>query len=87
MIPQPVGNRVVVKRDAKKEKTPGGIYLPDDAKDVPCIGTVITTGVAAGNVRRHDRVIFTSYAGTDVKINGEEFIIMSEEDILAVTQL
>ena len=92
---KPLGDRVLIQRVEAEEKTSGGIVLPDSAKEKPKEGIVIALGpgkllengerstftVAAGN-----RVIFSSYAGTEVKWQGEEYLIMSEEDILATVQ-
>ena len=90
---RPLGDRVLVKRAEAEERTAGGILLPESAKDKPKEGTVISIGegklldtgerstflVAAG-----DRILFSSYAGTEVKYGGEEFLIMREEDILGI---
>ena len=92
---KPLGDRVLIQRVEAEEKTSGGIVLPDSAKEKPKEGIVIALGpgklletgerstftVEAGN-----RVIFSSYAGTEVKWQGEEYLIMSEEDILATVQ-
>lgn len=90
---RPLGDRVLVKRAEAEERTAGGILLPESAKDKPKEGTVIAIGegrtldsgerskfsVAAG-----DRILFSSYAGTEVKYGGEEYLIMREEDILGI---
>jgi len=90
---KPLGDKILVKRIEAEEKTKGGILLPDTAKEKPKEGKIVEVGSgkllddgsrAAFQVKRGDRVIFSSYAGTEVKVNGEEYLIMSEEDILAI---
>lgn len=92
---QPLGDRVVVQRDESEEKTAGGIYLPDTAKDKPVRGTIIAVGdgklLDDGRrgelqVKVGDRVIFTSYAPEPFKVGDEEYLLMREEDILAVIE-
>jgi chaperonin GroES len=91
----PLGDKVLVKRLEAEEKTAGGIVLPDTAKEKPKEGKVIALGSgkllddgkrSAFQVKKGDRILFTSYAGTEVKVDGEEYILMSEEDILAVVK-
>jgi len=90
---QPLGDRVILQRAEAEEKTAGGILLPETAKDKPKEGRVIAVGEGRVNdkgervkmtVKAGDRVLFTSYAGTEVKYQGEEYLIMGETDILAV---
>lgn len=90
---KPIGERILVKRLEPETKTAGGIVLPDTAKEKPREGKVIELGdgklLKSGQrvksqLKKGDRVIFTSYAGTEVTIDGEEYLLMSEEDILAV---
>lgn len=90
---RPLGEKVIVKRLEADSKTAGGIVLPDSAKEKPKRGTVMSVGegklLDTGNrkalqVRKGDQVLFTSYAGTEVKVDGEEVIIMDESDILAI---
>ncbi|NQT20009.1 MAG: co-chaperone GroES [Planctomycetes bacterium] len=92
---RPLADRVLVRRIEAEEKTAGGIVLPDTAKEKPKEGEIVAVGegklLDSGSrselqVKVGDRVLFTSYAGTEVKIDGEEFLIMREEDILAVRQ-
>ncbi|MBL1216713.1 MAG: co-chaperone GroES [Planctomycetes bacterium] len=93
---RPLGDKILVKRDDKVEKTESGLYLPESAKDTPKTGTVESIGQGRLNkdtgeyspftVKRGDRVLFSSYAGTEVKINDSELLIMSEEEILAVIE-
>ena len=92
---QPLGDRVVVEREASEEVTAGGIVLPDSAKDKPARGTSVSGGdgrlledgtrgqiqVAVG-----DRVIFNSYAGESFQVDDDEFLLMREDDILAVIE-
>jgi chaperonin GroES len=89
----PLGANVVVKRLAAEETTAGGIVLPDAAREKPRQGRVLSIGDgrlltngqrAAHQVREGDRVLFSSYAGTQVDVNAEELLIMSEDEILAV---
>ncbi len=90
---RPLGDKVLVKRVEAEEKTAGGIVLPDTAREKPRKGTVEAVGdgrvLESGErstlqVKKGDTVLFTSYGGTEIKINGEEYLIMGEEDILAV---
>jgi len=89
----PLSDRVLIKRLEAGDKTKGGIILPDTAKEKPREGTVIATGPgklldngsrAALSVKAKDRVLFSSYAGTEVKIDGEDYMILGEDEILAV---
>jgi len=91
----PLGDKVLVKRLEAEEKTAGGIVLPDTAKEKPKEGKIIAIGSGkllddgkrgSFQVKKGDRVLFTSYAGTEVKVDGEEYILMSEEDILAIVK-
>ena len=90
---EPLGDKVVVKRLEAEETTAGGIVLPDSAREKPQQGRVLSVGDgrmlpdgqrASHQVQEGDRVLFTSYAGTDVMVDDEELLIMSEDDILAV---
>jgi chaperonin GroES len=90
---QPLGDRVVVEREESEERTSGGIVLPDTAKDKPSRGTVLSVGTgrllddgsrAKMQVKEGDRVLFTSYAPETIKIGEDEYLLMREEDILAV---
>jgi len=89
----PLGDRVVVKQQPSEEKTKSGIVLPDSAKEKPSEGTVVAVGSgrildngqkAPLEVKIGDKVIYSKYGGTEVKIEGEEYIILQERDILAV---
>ena len=92
---QPLADRVVVQPLNEEEKTPGGIYLPDTAKEKPQEGKVVAVGPGRVNdkgqridmtVKVGDRVVYSKYAGTEVEIGGEEYLILSEADILAIVQ-
>lgn len=90
---RPVGDRVLVRRKEADERTVGGILLPEAAKEKPKEGVVLAVGegeiLESGerrkpSVQRGDRVLFTSYAGNEIQFQGEELILMREQDILAV---
>jgi chaperonin GroES len=92
---KPLGDKVLVKRLEPEEKTSGGIVLPDTAKEKPRQGKIVELGEgkllesgerAKSSLKKGDKVIFTSYAGTEVKIEGEEYLLMSQDDILAVLE-
>jgi chaperonin GroES len=92
---QPLGDKVVVEREESQDKTIGGIYLPDSAKDKPSRGTIIAIGTGkllddgtrgAMQVKKGDRVLFTSYAPETITIDDDEYLLMSESDILAVIE-
>ncbi len=92
---RPLGDKVIVKRLAADERTAGGIVLPDSAKEKPKRGTVMSVGDGKllDNGKRHaptlksgETVLFTSYAGSEVKVNGEEYLIMDESDVLAILE-
>lgn len=92
---KPLSDRVVVKILESEEKTKGGIFLPDTAKEKPQQARVIAVGPgkvlddgkrAPIDVKAEDIVIFAKYAGTEVKVDGEEYLIISEKDILAVVE-
>ena len=92
---KPLGDKVVVEREESQTKTAGGIVLPDSAKDKPSRGTIIAIGTGkllddgsrgALQVKKGDRVLFTSYAPETITIDDEEFLLMSESDILAVIE-
>ncbi len=92
---QPLGDRVVVKREESEERTAGGIVLPDTAKDKPARGVIVSVGEgklldngtrSELQVKAGDRVVFSSYAGETFKVNNEELLLMHEDDILAVLE-
>ncbi len=95
MKTKPIGEKVLVKRLEAVEKTTGGIVLPETAKEKPKEGKIIALGDgklmdngqrAKFQVKKGDRVVFSSYAGTEVEIEGEEYLLMTEDDILAVIE-
>jgi chaperonin GroES len=90
---RPLHDRVIVKRLDEDNQTSGGLYIPDTAKEKPIQGKIIAVGAGkrdkAGKivgltVKEGDRVLFSKYSGTDIKLDGEEHLIMREDDILAV---
>jgi chaperonin GroES len=92
---QPLGDRVVVSRDESEDVTAGGIVLPDSAKDKPSRGTIISVGTGKllddgsrgeMQVKKGDRVLFTSYAPETIEINDQEYLLMNEGDILAIVE-
>ena len=92
---RPLADKVLVQRVEAQTVTSGGIVLPDSAKEKPQRGKIISVGkgkalddgtVKKVQVRKGDMVLFTSYAGTDVKIDDKEYLIMSESDIMAVIE-
>lgn len=89
----PLNDKLVVERLEAEDKTAGGIILPDNAKEKPKQGKVLSVGEgklldngkrSAFQVKVGDRVLFTSYAGTEVNVDGKEYLVMTEDDILAV---
>jgi chaperonin GroES len=92
---RPLQDRILVKRIEEEEKTEGGIIIPDTAKEKPIEGKVISVGkgkvsedgkVMPLDVKKGDRILFGKYAGTEVKIEGEEHLIMREDDVLGVIE-
>ena len=88
-------DRVIVKRLEEKEKTKGGIIIPDTAREKPMEGKVIAVGpgkvLESGtkvsmNVKKGDRILFGKYAGSEIEVEGEEHLIMREDDILAIIE-
>lgn len=92
---RPLHDRLIVKRLEEEEKTKGGIIIPDSAKEKPIEGKVIVVGEGKLNkdgkkipldVKKGDRILFARYAGTEVKIDGEEHLMMREDEVLAVIE-
>ena len=90
---RPVQDRIVVRRVAEEEKTKGGIIIPDSAKEKPAEGEVVAVGPGKANdkgvvrpldVKKGDRVLIGKYSGTDVKIDGIEYVILREDEVLGV---
>jgi chaperonin GroES len=91
----PLHDRILVRRLEGEEKTRGGLIIPDSAKDKPQEGEVISAGKGKSNeegkvlpmdVKAGDRILFGKYSGSEVKIDGEEFLIMREEDVLGIIE-
>ena len=92
---RPLHDRILVKRLEEAEKTKGGIIIPDSAKEKPIMGEVVATGkgkikddgtVLAPDVKKGDKILFGKYSGTEVKMDGDELLVMREEDIMAVIE-
>ena len=92
---RPLQDRILVKRVKEEEKTKGGIIIPDTAKEKPIEGKVIATGNGKLNeegkrvaleVKKGDQILFGQYSGAEVKIEGEEYLIMREDDVLGVIE-
>ncbi|WP_312516908.1 co-chaperone GroES [Anaerospora sp.] len=92
---KPLGDRVVIKVLEREEKTKSGILLPDTAKEKPQEGLIVAVGTGkvlengqrvALEVKDGDKVIFSKYAGTEVKLDGQDYLILSERDILAIVE-
>jgi chaperonin GroES len=92
---RPLGDRVLVKRVEEEEKTKGGIIIPDTAKEKPQEGEVISVGpgarddsgkVQALDVKKGDRILFGKWSGTEIKLDGQDLLIMKESDILGVLE-
>jgi len=92
---RPLQDRIIVKRLEEEEKTKGGIIIPDTAKEKPIEGKIIAVGkgkktedgkIIPLDVKVGDKVLFSKYGGTDIKIDGEEYLIMREDDILGVIE-
>ena len=95
MAIRPLHDRVIVKRIEEEQKTKGGIIIPDTAKEKPLEGEVVAVGngrilengtVRALAVKKGDRILFGKYAGTEVKIDGTEHLILREEDIVGIVE-
>ncbi|MBW1749601.1 MAG: co-chaperone GroES [Deltaproteobacteria bacterium] len=92
---RPLNDRILVKRLEEEETTAGGIIIPDSAKEKPAEGEIVAVGPgkmndagerAAMDVKVGDRVLFSKYGGTDIKYDGDDFLIMREDDILGVIE-
>ncbi len=92
---RPLQDRILVKRVEEEEKTKGGIIIPDTAKEKPAEGKVVAVGQGklddsgkriAPELKVGDRILFGKYSGTEVKIEGEEYLIMREDDVLGVIE-
>jgi chaperonin GroES len=92
---RPLHDRLIVKREAEERKSPGGIVIPDIVTEKPTFGKVIAVGkgkilengeVRPPDVKRGDKILFGKYSGTEVKVDGEELVVMREEDVMAVVE-
>lgn len=92
---RPLGDRVLIRREEAEEVTAGGIIIPDTAKDKPSKGTVVAVGEGIRNdkgelikmtLKAGDKVYFTKWGGSEVKLNDEELLIMKESDVLAIIE-
>ena len=92
---RPLQDRVIVKRLEEEQKTAGGIIIPDTAKEKPQKGEIIAAGPGKKNedgkvqpldIKKGDKVLFSKYAGTEIKVEGEELLIMREDDIMGVIE-
>jgi len=92
---KPLDDRIVVKQSEAKEKTTGGIYLPDTAKEKPQIGKIIATGPGKllengkrnkMSVKKNDEVLYAKYMGNEIEIDGENYVILKESDVLGIVE-
>jgi len=92
---RPLHDRILVRRTAEDEKTAGGLFIPDSAKEKPQRGEIVAAGkgritedgkVLPLEVKVGDKVLFSKYAGTEIKFDGSEFLMMREEDVLGIVQ-
>jgi chaperonin GroES len=90
---RPLHDRILVKRISEEEKTKGGIYIPDTAKEKPAQGEVVAVGagkrtedgkLVALEVKKGDKILFGKYSGTEIKVENEDYLIMREEDVLGI---
>jgi len=92
---RPLNDRVLVKRMAEDEKTAGGLFIPDSAKEKPARGVVVAVGQGKADdngkrvpleVKANDKILFGKYSGTEIKLDGDEHMILREEEILAIIE-
>lgn len=92
---RPLHDRILVKRTAEEDKTAGGLFIPDSAKEKPQRGEIVAAGkgritedgkVLPLEVKVGDKILFSKYAGTEIKFDGSEFLMMREEDVLGIVQ-
>ena len=86
MSMKPLGDRVVLKQQEAEEKTKSGIILPDSAKEKPQAAVVVSVGPDVDQVKEGDKVIYTEYAGTEVKYQEEEYTIVDQKDVIAIVK-
>ena len=92
---RPLHDRLIVKREPEERKSPGGIVIPDTAAEKPVFGKVLAVGkgkilengqVRALDIKVGDKILFGKYGGTEVKVDGDELVVMREEDVMAVVE-
>jgi chaperonin GroES len=92
---RPLNNRVLIKRIEELTRTPGGLFLPDTAKEKPIEGEVLAVGEGRVDdngklvpmaVKVGDRIVFSKYSGTEIKLEGEEYLLMREDDVLGIVE-
>jgi chaperonin GroES len=92
---RPLQDRIIVQRESEPEKSKGGLFIPETAKEKPLEGTVVACGngkilengtVRPLDVKKGDRILFGKYAGTEIKVEGEPMLMLREEDVLAVVE-
>lgn len=92
---RPLNNRVLIKRIEELTRTPGGLFLPDTAKEKPIEGEVLAVGegrvddngkLVPMTIQVGDRIVFSKYSGTEIKLDGEEYLLMREDDILGIVE-
>ncbi len=92
---RPLHDRLIIKREAEERKSAGGIVIPDTATEKPTFGKVIAVGkgkilengeVRPPDVKTGDKILFGKYSGTEVKVDGEELVVMREEDVMAIVE-
>ena len=92
---KPLHDRILVKRLGEEEKTKGGIIIPDSAKEKPAQGEVVSAGsgrrtdegkLIALEVKKGDKILFGKYSGTEIKVDGDDYLIMREDDVLGIIQ-
>ena len=83
---KPLGDRVVAVREEAQTKTASGLYLPDNAKEKPVVAKVEAVGKDVKSVKPGDRILYKEYSTTDIKLNDVEYLIVKEEDILAIVK-
>lgn len=80
---KPLGDRIVAVVEEAENKTASGLYLPDNAKEKPKVAKVVATGKSVQDVKTGDKIVYKEYSTTEVKVNGKEYIVLKEEDVLA----
>lgn len=83
---QPLADYVVAQAEAAENKTASGLYLPDKATEKPKIAKVVSVGKKVSEIKTGDRIVYKSYSTTEVKVAGEEYILVKEEDVLATVK-